>query len=107
MDTVINIARDFSSTPGARYKLDGDFSGEAFRDQFLEALFRDPGDESKITINLDGAEGYATSFLEEVFGGLARKYGVQRCLRRLKFISNEDPTLIREIVGYIKNSGDK
>lgn len=107
MDIVLNIARDFSSTPGARFKSDGDFSGEEFREKFLEPRFRDLKDESTITINLDGAEGYATSFLEEAFGGLSRKYGIERCLRRLRFVSNEDPTLVREITGYIEQCGDK
>lgn len=102
---IINIAKDFSKTPGARYKNYGRFSGEEFREEFLEGLFRDENDNSEITIILDGVVGYATSFLEEAFGGLARKFGKERCLRRLKFISNEDPLLEEEVINYIKNSG--
>ena len=102
---TINIAKDFSNTPGARYKKFGPFSGEEFRENFLENLFKDKSDNSEIKIILDGVSGYATSFLEEAFGGLARIFGKDRCLKRLIFISNEDPLLIDEINKYIKNSG--
>jgi hypothetical protein len=104
---TINIAKDFTKTPGARYKADGPFSGEEFRETFLEKYFDDIGNQCKITVILDGAEGYATSFLEEAFGGLARKYGKKRCLERLEFISNEDRLLIDEIKMYIGNSNEK
>ena len=100
---TINIAKDFSTTPGARFKTDGPFSGEEFRERFLEEHFRDPKSDFEITVNLDGTEGYATSFLEEAFGGLARKFGKSRCLKRLRFISNEESALIDEIMGYIQD----
>lgn len=98
----INIARDFTTTPGARYKKDGAFSGEEFREKFLEKYFIDSNNEEIIEVTLDGVQGYSTSFLEEAFGGLARNSGVQRCLNKFVFISNEDPLLIEEILGYIK-----
>ena len=100
---TINILKDFSLIPGARYKSDGEFSGEEFREKFLEKHFEDSSDNTKIEIILDGTEGFATSFLEEAFGGLARKYTSERCLKKLKFISDEDDLLIEEIEHYIKN----
>lgn len=104
MEHIINILKDFTATPGSRYMSDGDYSGEEFRKTFIEPLFKDPEDKSKISIILDGTEGYATSFLEEAFGGLARQFGKQRCLDRLEFISEEDKLLIDEIKNYIINS---
>ena len=101
---TINIAADYTKYPGARYKSDGPFSGEDFRERFLDPLFSDIKDDSEITIILDGPSGYATSFLEEAFGGLARKYGKERCLNRLKFISEEDKLLVEEIREYINNA---
>ena len=98
---TINIASEFSDTPGARYKKEDPFSGEEFREQFLEKHFEDEGDNEKIKIVLDGVEGYATSFLEETFGGLGRKYGVERVRKRFEFVSDEDPLLISEINKYI------
>lgn len=101
----INICQDFSETPGARYRSEGNFSGEAFRDDVLEPLYKKAvKNMEKITVNLDGGYGYPTSFLEEAFGGLARKYNPTEVLSLLEFISEDEPSLIEEIKGYIKNA---
>ncbi|KAB2836871.1 MAG: DUF4325 domain-containing protein [Candidatus Brocadia sp.] len=102
----IKIAREFSNTPGARYISDGPFSGEEFREKFLERHFANGAQVDKIVINLDGAIGYATSFLEEAFGGLARKFGKEKCLERLEFVCNEDPLIIKEIKKYIEEANE-
>lgn len=104
---TIDILKDFSVTPGARYITDGPFSGEDFRNRFLGSHFSDPSADYKLKIILDGTEGYATSFLEEAFGGLARKYGVQRCMDRLEFVSEEEEFLPAEIESYIRHCNDK
>jgi len=66
----INIAKDFSDVPSGRYRTDGPASGEAFREDILRpALINNP----VVTVELDGTEGYNSSFLEEAFGGLVRK----------------------------------
>ena len=100
---VINIANDFTDTPGARYKSEGDYSGELFREtilipKYLEAVTAN----EQLKIELDGGYGYATSFLEESFGGLARKYDIQEVLKTLIFESNDEPGLVEEITEYIK-----
>lgn len=100
-EQIINIAKDFTETPGARYYTDGNFPGEEFRDKFLKNIFNE---YDKIIINLDGTEGYPTSFSEEAFGGLARIYPIEEVLKKLVFISNEEPDLINEIQQYIKNA---
>ena len=98
---VINIAEDFTDAPGARYYEDGPHSGQEFREKILEPAFLE---NDEIIVILDGTEGYATSFLEESFGGLARKYGVKKVLSKIKFVSEEDPLLIDEILGYINET---
>lgn len=98
---TINIAKEFSDCPGARYYEDGDFSGQKFREKFLEKNFND---YDMLEINLDGTEGYATSFLEEAFGGLARKYTPNEVLTKIQFISSEEPNLINEIKSYIEKA---
>lgn len=100
---TISISKEYTTTPGARYISDGPHSGEEFRKKFLEKYFESSSKES-ITINLDGTEGYGTSLLEEAFGGLARKYGSDVCIERLQFVSEEEPLLIDEIVGYINDA---
>jgi hypothetical protein len=102
MNLEINIALDFSETPGARYKTDGDFSGEDFFEKILEPKFLEIKDtENVLFVNLDNTAGYATSFLDEAFGGVARKYGKKLVLQKINFISIEEPYLIEEIKSYM------
>jgi hypothetical protein len=104
---TLNIALQYTKTPGARYRIDGPYSGEDFRVTMLEPHFLDKHNKEPITIVLDGVEGFATSFLEEAFGGLARKYGTAVVQDRLHFVSSEDPGLIDEIVQYIQKAEGK
>lgn len=98
----IVISRDFSQTPGGRYKKEGEFSGEEFRDKILIPRFNIAlNNNNKLVINLDGGYGYPPSFLEEAFGGLARLYGGKKVLSTLSFVSDDEPTLIEEIKEYI------
>jgi len=100
----INIAKDFSDAPGGRNISDGKYSGEKFRKEILEPEFKEGEDD--IVIDLDGTFGYPPSFLEEAFGGLVRIeiYPVDEILKRLKFISNEDPSLPNKIKTYMRNA---
>ena len=82
-EVVINIAKDFSTTPGLRERKDSEHSGQEFREDFLEQYFA-PGRKEVITIVLDGVIGYPASFLEEAFGGLARKFGAGSLPRKIE-----------------------
>ena len=98
---TLNIAKDFSREPAGRYVADGSASGEVFCDKHLiPALKR----AEVVTVVLDGTEGYGSSFLEEAFGGLVRRLGLAESefSRRIKLISDDDPTLIEEILGYVR-----
>lgn len=104
----IVICRDFSETPNARYRAEGPDSGEEFRESLLEPKYLlARKDSQKLIVDLDGAYGYPTSFLEESFGGLARKYGSEAVADTLEFVSEDEPSLIQEIYGYIRNCKDK
>lgn len=103
----INICDDFTETPGARYRNEGSYSGEEFRDTILEPKYCEACQKKqKLVIELDGGYGYATSFLEEAFGGLSRKYPKNEVLETLTFVSNDEPSLITEIEGYINHAND-
>ncbi|MBK8398741.1 MAG: STAS-like domain-containing protein [Leptospiraceae bacterium] len=104
---TINIAKDFSKNPGGRFINQGNNSGEEFRIKYLEPYFDNLKDESNLIIVLDGTNGYATSFLDGAFGELARKYGSDRCMKRISFESEEDDLLIKEIQGYIQGAKKK
>ncbi len=79
---------DFSRTPSGRYPKDGPDNGQDFRERFLA-----PALESAETVSilLDGAEGYPSSFLDEAFGGLVRNkgYSVSELHKRLTIECNE------------------
>lgn len=96
---VIDVARDFSEYPGARYERLGPGSGEAFRKQLLIKRLESLGDRDALVIRLDGTKGYGSSFLEEAFGGAVRE-GCRFDKDRVKFVS-EDRSLVQEIWEYI------
>ena len=66
---TIVIGTDFSDTPGGRYFDDGPFSGQRFREEFLIPALKN---NDNVVVDISGVEGYGSSFLEEVFGGLVR-----------------------------------
>lgn len=71
---TISIAKDFSIAPAGRYRTDGPYSGEQFRDDILTPALQH---ENTVVIDLNGALGYGSSFLEEAFGGLVRVKGMK------------------------------
>lgn len=101
--TTLAIARDFSEYPAGRYRVDGAFSGEVFRDDLLEPTLRE---YDVVEVNLDGSMGYGSSFLEEAFGGLVRlgKFTGEALHKKLKFHYEEDPLVIDEIWQYIDSA---
>jgi len=103
-----NIAAEFTRTPGPRFASQGDWSGEQFRDDFLEPWFLEARQkQARLLIDLDGGYGYAPSFLEEAFGGLARKYPVEAVLSTIAIKSGEEPMLEDRIRKYIRESSKR
>lgn len=104
----IRIAKDFSDTPGPRDRDEGKHSGAEFLDSLLAPKFKLALESnSKLFIDLDGTEGYATSFLESSFGGLARMYDPQQVLKHIEIVSTEEPYLTDEIKKYIREANNK
>lgn len=101
----ISVCKDFTQFPGARSRAHGPFSGEEFREDYLTPLFRDESDEP-IEVDLDGVDGYATSFLEETFGGLVREFGYDAVKRRLRIVSEDDPALLDDIGQYMLEASE-
>ena len=107
MDSIKIRVCDFSKTPGSRYRDEGKkaHSGQEFREDILEPNFNIAIENNrKLFVDLDGTIGYGTSWLEEVFGGLARAYGKQKVLNLLEFKSEEEDYLIDDIKQYIKDA---
>lgn len=99
---IINVAKDFSQYPGGRFLSDGEFSGQRFREEFLEPALR--GNDCVI-VQLDGTLGYGSSFLEEAFGGLVRTSGFRsdQLSETLK-LDTSNETLRFTIEDYIRDA---
>lgn len=94
----INIPRDFSKTTGYRTYSDGPKSGLEFYEVLLERKFQEAADlEQKLLVILDGGEGYTSSFLNEAFRLLGKKFGADFVWQRLEIVSNEWPKYIVKI----------
>jgi hypothetical protein len=101
------ISRDFSSTPGSRSIIEGDFSGEALRKEILADMFKSVIAENTVLfIDLDGTSGYGTSFLEEAFGGLIRDngYSYQDIREHMELKSEEEEYLLDDIDEYLRDA---
>lgn len=86
-----SIADEFSRFPGGRLRAHGPKSGEEFRDDVLLNLYSSC---NKITINMTGAVGYGSSFLDESFGELGKRFGIDAVKDKLAIIADDDPNLV-------------
>lgn len=101
---IINIAKDYTKSPGGRFITEGEYSGEDFRERILAPAFKQCQEKKEeLIVNLDGGYGYGSSFLEEAFGGLARKTNNYNILK-ISIISNEEPKLIDDIMEYMTDA---
>lgn len=86
---TINIGRDFSRDPAGRtIELDGDDSGEAFRERILKVELESLDEGEKLEIILDDdVVAYGSSFISEAFGALVREgyISAEQLLETLKF----------------------
>jgi hypothetical protein len=78
---TIKFAVEFADCPGGRYRQYGQYSGEAFREDFLKPAM-DANDE--VVVEMDGVIGFPASFLDEAFGILAEQVGAEAIHRKLK-----------------------
>ncbi|HMS38764.1 MAG TPA: DUF4325 domain-containing protein [Pyrinomonadaceae bacterium] len=103
----IVISKDFTDTPGARFKSEGDFSGEEFLESILLPRFNKAVKEKYILlINLDNVWGYPSSFISGSFGILSTEKGKDLVLNHIKFES-ENKTKIEKFIEEIKNPQGK
>lgn len=96
----ISVAQDFSRFPAGRFREDGPFSGQAFREDHLAPAMRSG---ESVEVHMDGTEGYGSSFLEESFGGLIHTEGMDKVeIRERLLVETEDEALRMEIWDYIE-----
>ena len=108
MDIKIDISTDFTDAPGARFREDGDKSGQEFYEDLLKPKFDKAVEEKvKLIVNLDNTWGYASSFISGSFGKLSQEYGSDVVLSTLEMISNDEPLLIDKIKDEILKPNTK
>lgn len=97
----ILISKDFSKTPFGRYTSDGPNSAERFRKDCLVPAFKHA--TAPVEVDFDGISlAIGSSFLEEAFGGLVRKEGIEKDrLKSLLIIKSELPFYKQQITRFI------
>lgn len=93
--TEVRLATKFSPYLGGRYRDDGPYSGQEFREDFLVPWMTDAiRDHQLLVLDLDGVAGVPSSFLEEAFGGLLRntRWSIDQVRAVLK-LKASDPDL--------------
>ena len=89
---------DYSQSPGPRYCAQGDDSGEDFYHSKLNGLFAEAYKQNAVLIvTLDGADGYASSFLDEAFGNLVYDFGEEVVKEHLVIVSNDEEVWLEMI----------
>ena len=87
-ELTIHIASQWSKAPTGRDRSDGPSNGTDFRNKFLVPNIPI---YSRIHIDLDGTDGYGSSFLDEAFAGLIRAGALTKgeFLNQFTFKSNQ------------------
>lgn len=99
---IVHVATDFSRHPAGRHLTDGPFSGELFRNRFLEPNLRK---KERVVVEFAGIRGAGSSFLEEAFGGLVRRGYPKELLRELLEVRHPtNPSVPLEVRGYIERA---
>jgi hypothetical protein len=102
MSTRINVAATFSRSPAGRFRTDGPYSGERFRDELLWPALK--GSEN-VEVDLQGVLSCGSSFLDEAFGGLVRKYGLSsQDLERRLVVKADVKTYVQRIWKYVREA---
>lgn len=100
----ISIANDFSDHPTARYRKDGDFSGQAFLEDILLPKFETAvKGQYLLLVDLDNVYGYPSSFVSGSFGKLSLLKGSPLILKHLVFKSEQNPLRVEQIKEEIVN----
>ena len=91
---TIKFAKEFTDCPGGRARIHGDFSGEQFREDVLEpALAR----YDRVILDLNGVFSFPASFVDEAFGVLVEKRGLDAVNEHLELKLDDNPIALKSI----------
>jgi hypothetical protein len=95
----IYFTQEFTDTPGGRYKIHGDYSGEQFREEILKPALNQ---NDLVILDLNGAFGFPPSFIDEAFGILVEHLGEEIVNKKLRIELSDDPVAQRKIPETIR-----
>tara|TARA_B100000508_G_scaffold36077_1_gene27896 strand:- start:14357 stop:14698 length:342 start_codon:yes stop_codon:yes gene_type:complete len=99
----LSIAEDFSDAPGARYREDGDNSGQEFLEDHLLPKFNLAVEGGyKLLVDIDGVWGFPSSFVSGSFGKLSLEKGAELVLKHIEFKSDDSQTQLEDIISEIE-----
>jgi len=87
MSKIILKIEDFSEFPGGRYRTDGDFSGEQYREDIINPIINE---YDKIEIDFQNAFVLIPSFLDESIGHYVEQLGLEKFEEKFSFRYKED-----------------
>lgn len=97
---IYDFAKEFTRTPGPRYRSLGEKSGEEFREDVLEKLLKEYD-----FIEIDGSgvtTSFNPSFLSEAFMPLAKKFGgAKELFNKIRLYSSTNPYLEEKFKNYM------
>ena len=99
MDNTKLVLREWTRYPGGRFRIDGEHSGQEFREDFLEPLIRKGGN---IEIDFNGIFTVGWSFLDEALGFYFNELGESEFRKRFLIIADDDPDILRELETVIE-----
>ncbi|WP_425493454.1 STAS-like domain-containing protein [Marilutibacter chinensis] len=85
------VAKSFTRFPGGRRRKHGEHSGEEFRETIALPLLEE---YEFVTFDLSGSAGYSSGFLDEAFGELGARLGLDEAKRRMTIIASDDPDAV-------------
>lgn len=101
-DTLV-VSNEFSDHPGARYKSDGEWSGERFLEELLrERFLKAVNGKYVLLVDVDKMQGCPSSFISGSFGILSQTYNPDVVLRHLQIKSDDNPIRKERIIQEIK-----
>lgn len=102
----IVVAEDFYRRPAGRYRNQGTYTGEAFRDDILLPLLKTIQKNDKLIVDFTGVSMTGSSFLEEAFGGLVRNHNFDsETLEKILVLSfPRRPSLEETVWKYIRDA---
>ena len=100
----IHLVEEFTDSPGGRFRKQGDYSGQQFREEMLIPALDDEQTDL-VVVNLDGALGLPSSFLDEAFGVTAEMHPGK--IHKLRVVVTDNEVAFKIVRDCMVKHGDE